>query len=276
MKIYRPARGGGFTLIEIIMALAIFSLVVMAIYASWTLIIRSAKIWLAATAQVQRERMAVHCIEEAFTSARSFAVDLPHYGFVAENGSEASLSFVARLPESFPRDGRFPDFDVRRVTFSIESGPDSQSQLVLRQNPILMEMDQTERDKPLVLAKGVSKMAFEFWDDRKKSWVDEWTATNQLPKMLKLTLDFNRPSPGGYASSQREEVSRIIQLPSIMVPTSVQRPGQQPGQPPGIQPGQPGQPGQPVPGQPGRPSGGLRPQLRPFVHPLLPASRSSS
>lgn len=244
-----------FTLIEIMMALAIFGLLLAAIYASWTLIIRSAQIGLQASARIQRERIALRTIEESLGCVRSFEADRQHYGFVAENGDGGFLSFVARLPESFPRDGRFPDFDVRRVTFSIESGPDSQSQLVLRQNPILMEMDQTERDKPLVLAKGVSKMAFEFWDDRKKSWVDEWTATNQLPKMLKLTLDFNRPSPGGYASSQREEVSRIIQLPSIMVPTSVQRPGQQPGQPPGIQPGQPGQPGQPVPGQPGRPGG---------------------
>jgi hypothetical protein len=107
-------------------------------------------------------------------------------------------------------------------------------------------MDQTEKDHPLVLAKGVNKMEFEFWDDRKKDWVDEWTATNQLPKMLKLTLGFTRPNAGGYASPQLEEVSRIIQLPSIMVPTAVQRPGQQPGQPPGQPPGLP----------PGLPPGG--------------------
>ncbi|MFO1513564.1 MAG: type II secretion system protein GspJ [Verrucomicrobiota bacterium] len=249
----RVSARRAFTLIEIMMALALFGLLVAAIYASWTLIIRSAQIGLSASARIQRERIALRTIEESLGCVRSFEADRQHYGFVAENGDGGFLSFVARLPESFPRDGRFPDFDVRRVTFSIEGGSDSQSQLVLRQNPILMEMDQTERDKPLVLAKGVNKMEFEFWDDRKKDWVDEWKATNQLPKMLKLTLSFVRPSPGG--NSQREEVSRIIQLPSIMVPIAVQRPGQQPGQPPGIQPGQPGQPGQPVPSQPGRPGG---------------------
>src|SRR6185436_3494672 len=100
-----------------------------------------------------------------------------HYGFVAEKGDNGMLSFVAQLPESFPRGGRFGDFDVRRVSFSLESGADSQSQLVLRQNPILKEMDEDERDHPLVLTKGVDKMEFEFWDDRKKDWVDEWTAT---------------------------------------------------------------------------------------------------
>jgi len=233
-----PGRRG-FTLIEIMMALAIFGLLLAAVYASWTLIVRSAQIGLQASARIQRERIALRTIEESLGCVRSFEADRQHYGFVAENGDGGYLSFVARLPESFPRGGRFGDFDVRRVTFSLESGPDSPSQLVLRQNPILMEMDQTEQDKPLVLAKGVNKMEFEFWDDRKKDWVDEWTATNQLPKMLKLTLGFTRPGSDGYASAPRTEVSRIIQLPSIMVPTAIQRPGQQPGQPPGLPPGTP-------------------------------------
>lgn len=229
----------GFTLIEIMMAMAIFGLLLAAIYASWTLIIRSAKIGLEASARIQRERIALRTIEESLGCVRSFEADRRHYGFVAENGEGGYLSFVARLPESFPRGGRFGDFDVRRVTFSVENSQDSLSQLVLRQHPILMEMDQDEQNHPLVLARGVNKMEFEFWDDRKKDWVDDWTATNQLPKMLKLTLSFTRPGPGGQVSvASREEVSRIIQLPSVMVPTAVQRPGQpgQPGQPPINQP----------------------------------------
>ena len=240
MKLRSSTRARrAFTLIEIMMAMAIFGLLLAAIYASWTLIIRSAKIGLEASARIQRERIAQSTIKEALDCVRSFEADRRHYGFVAENGDGGYLSFVARLPESFPRSGRFGDFDVRRVSFSVESGPESQSQLVMRQHPVLMEMDQDEQNHPLVLAKGVSKMEFEFWDDRKKDWVDDWTATNQLPKMLKLTLNFARPGPGGdTASSAREEVSRIIQLPSVMVPVAVQRPGQpgQPGQPPINQP----------------------------------------
>jgi general secretion pathway protein J len=223
-----PARG--FTLIEIMMALAVFGLVLAAIYASWTLIIRSAKVGIDASARIQRERIALRTIEEALTCVRSFEADRQHYGFVAENGDNGFLSFAARLPESFPRSGRFGDFDVRRISFSVESGA-LQSQLVLRQSPVLMEMDEGEQNNPLVLAKGVSKMAFEFWDDRKKNWVSEWTATNQLPKMLKLTLTFRRSNPDHASFQQAEDVSRIIQLPSIMVPTALQRPGQ-PGQQP--------------------------------------------
>jgi general secretion pathway protein J len=242
-----PPRG--FSLIEIMMAMAIFGLVLTAIYASWTLIIRSAKIGLDASARIQRERIALRTIEEALTCVRAFEADQQHYGFVAENSDDGALSFVARLPESFPRSGRFGDFDVRRVSFSLESGDNYQSQLVLRQNPVLMEMDDGERNHPLVLAKGVNKMAFEFWDDRKKDWVSEWTATNQLPKMLKLTLTFQRSNPDNASFQKPEEVSRIVQLPSIMVPTAIQRPGQ-PGQP-GAPGNQPLRPNQPTPLQPG-------------------------
>ena len=232
MKLQRTFLAArAFTLIEIMMALAVFGLVLTAIYASWTLIIRSAKVGLVSSARFQRERIALRTIEEALTCVRSYEADRQHYGFVAENGDNGFLSFVARLPESFPRSGRFGDFDVRRVSFSIESG-ESQPQLVLQQMPVLMEMDSNQQEPPLVLAEGVSKMAFEFWDDRKKDWVTEWTATNQLPKMLKLTLAFRRAVEGNVSFQQEEEVSRIIQLPSIMVPTAIQRPGQQPGQPP--------------------------------------------
>lgn len=232
----RARRRGqpAFTLIEIMMAMVIFSLVITAIYATWTLIIKSAKIGLEASAQLQRERIAMRTIEEALGCVRSFAADLRHYGFLAENGDGVILSFVARLPESFPRGGRFGDFDVRRVTFTLESGPDSERQLVLRQSPILMDPDQDEDEKvhPLVLARGVNKMEFEFWDTRQSQWVDEWTQTNQLPKMMKVTLGFivKKPNQSYGATETRQELSRIVALPAMMVPVNYQRGG---GAPPG-------------------------------------------
>ena len=237
-----------FTLIEIMMAMVIFSLVITAIYATWTLIIKSAKIGLETSAQLQRERIAMRTIEESLGCARSFAADLRHYGFLAENGDGATLSFVARLPESFPRGGRFGDFDVRRVSFSLENGSDSERQLVMRQSPILMdaEKDQDEKEHPLVLARGVNKMEFEFWDTRKNEWVDEWTQTNQIPKMIKITLGFvvKKPNQSYGATERRQEISRIVALPAMMVPVIYQRGGAR----------APGGGGQPVPGGGGQPS----------------------
>jgi len=231
MKPTGPTRVGAFTLIEIMMAMAIFALVLTAIYAIWTLILKSSKLGMAAAAQVQRERISVRVIEDALISTRSFAADLQHYGFIAENGDEATLSFVARLPKSFPRSGKFGDFDVRRVTFSVESRLGAGRELVLRQNPILMDVDVDEKEHPLVLAKGVNKLRFEFWDVRLNDWVDDWTQTNQLPKLVKVTVQFAEPNQQGSYSQRKEEVTRIIALPAITVPANWQMPGV-PGRPP--------------------------------------------
>ncbi len=234
-----PARrSAAFTLIEIMMAMAILGLVLIAIYATWTLILKSSKIGLAAAAQVQRERMAIRAIEDALTATRSFAADPQSYGFYAENGDDALLSFVARLPDSFPRSGKFHGLDVRRVTFTLVSGPDSTRELVVRQNPILMDLDEDETRYPLVLAKGVSGMEFGFWDTRLNDWVDDWKQTNQLPRLVKVTVQFQNPSQRQRYSQTREEVTRIVALPSITVPVTWQMPGP---------PGQPGAPGVPPP-----------------------------
>ena len=222
----RRQSARAFTLVEILMAMAIFGLVLVAIYSTWTLILRSKAVGEAVTAQIQRERIAVRVIEEALTSARSFAADVEYYGFFAENGENATLSFVARLPQSFPRSGRFGDFDVRRVTFAVESGRNyGEHQLVLRQQPILMDLDEDEKDHPLVLAKGVREMMFQFWDTRLNEWVDEWPQTNQLPKLIKVSLQFGSPNQSASVSSQRkDEVTRMIALPSISVPANWQTP----------------------------------------------------
>ena len=231
MKLASASSRPGFTLIEIMMAMAIFSLVLSAIYATWTTILRGSKVGLTAAAQVQRERVAMQTIEQALTAARSFQLDLQHYGFMAQNGDEALLSFVARLPKSFPRGGRFGDFDVRRVSFALEDGPNAERQLVLRQCPILMDFDRDETEHPLVLARQVKELLLEFWEPRAGEWTDTWTQTNQLPKMVKVTLRMAPPDQS-YAAA-KEEIVRIIALPAITVPPNWQRPNPGAGLPPG-------------------------------------------
>jgi type II secretion system protein J len=226
MRIKRSQRTSAFTLIEIMVALGIFGMVLTAIYATWSAILRSSKLGTDVAAQIQRDRVAVRTLEEALTSARSFEADVEHYGFLAQNGNQAALSFVARLPQSFPRSGKFGDFDVRRVTFSVESGPSFDRQLVLRQNPILMDVDADEQEHPLVLARHVQEFSVELWDLQLGDWVDEWKLTNQLPKLVKFTLRLGF-AEGGYAYSQsgaNEEVTRLIALPSITVPAMWQVP----------------------------------------------------
>jgi len=239
-----------FTLIEILIAIGIFTMVLAAIYSTWTAILRASKVGLEAAAAVQRARITGRTIEETLGSVQSFALNQAYYAFVAENGSEATLSFVSRLSPSFPRSGKFAGLDVRRVTFSLESSHDGGRQLVLRQTPLLMEMDKDEKNYPLILARNVKEFKTEFWDTRQLDWIDEWKQTNQIPPMVKVTLKL---ADNAFSSKVRQQVTRIVSLPSITVQSGWQMPRSQPGQGVG-NPNNPNNPNNPgVPGNPGAP-----------------------
>ncbi len=217
----KRALARGFTIIEIMTAMMIFGMVVTAIFASWSAIVHGSVSGNRAAATAQRSRVALRTIEDALASTRSFVADVQYYTFDADGGSEPYLSFVSKLSPSFPRSGRF-ESDVRRVTFSIESGDNSQKRLLLRQTPLLQDMDEDEQNYPVVLANDVKKFEFEFWDKQKGDWVDEWDQTNQIPQMVKFTLQL---------SADQDEVTRIVALPAIAVQASWQIPGSSLGGP---------------------------------------------
>ena len=254
----------GFTLVEILVALGIFSLVLASIYSTWTAILRASKVGTDAAAAVQRARVVSRIFEQTLISAQSFGLTMrnhpEYYSFLMQNGDAPYLEFTAHLPGSFPRGGKFDildndgikvgSFDVRRVAFSIEAGPDGSRELVLRQRPILKDFDADERDHPLVLAKNVKQFKIEVWDTRKHNdlepWVDEWkdSDTNNLPSKVKITLAL---ADAPHSTVVRDSITRIVRIPGF--PTGTVQPQWQPIVP-GGQPGLPGQlPGQVPPGQ---------------------------
>ena len=107
-----------------------------------------------------------------------------YYGFFADTaGPFAYLSFVARLPESFPGSGLFPGQPLRRVTFSV----DADKNLMLMQSTLL---DLSETPYSIKLAPKTAVFALEFYDGRLSEWVPEWIATNSLPSMVRVAIDF--------------------------------------------------------------------------------------
>jgi type II secretory pathway pseudopilin PulG len=233
----RHQSGLAFTLLEIMIAITILALILTAIFSSWTAILRASKSGLDVAAAVQRSRIALRTLEDSLGSAQCFMQNQRYYGFVAENGDEATLSFVARLSKSFPRGGKFGDLDVRRLTFSVEPGNDGSRDLVLRQTPLLMEFDIDEMEHPLVLAKNVKAFELEFWDQRQNDWTDEWLQTNQLPRLVKLTLKL---ADNAQSTQPQEEITRIVSLAANAVQPGWQMPRGGPGQP--LPPGATNQP----------------------------------
>ena len=94
----------------------------------------------------------------------------------------------------------------------------------MRQNPILMDMDEDEQNHPLVLARNVKSFAVECWDTNSVDWVDEWDYTNQIPPMVRFTLVLggNKNNNGFGNTGPELAVTRVIAFPSGTVPVAAQ------------------------------------------------------
>jgi type II secretion system protein J len=210
-----------FTLLELMLAITIFAGVMTAIYATWTAILRSSRVAQNAAAEIQRARIAVQALEQALAGAQMtlFPPNAPYYAFIEElDGPEPVLSFVARLPESYPRGGKFGDLAVRRVTFNLETDVAGRGVLLLRQTPLLFEPDIDEEENPLVLARHVDLFEITFWNPQSGDWEPEWPYTNQLPHLVQFSLGLGAPNrthldPAGV-------VTRVVVVPSGNRPSS--------------------------------------------------------
>jgi prepilin-type N-terminal cleavage/methylation domain-containing protein len=222
---FRLKRGSAkaFTLIELMLAMGIFAGIMAGIYASWYTIIRGSKSGLEAAANVQRARIAIQCVEDALLTVQVFNQNITHYSFEADSTEEfAQLSLVSKLPKSFPRSGKFGDLDVRRVTFTVEPGPDRLNQLVMRQQPYLCETNQDEELFPIVLAKDIRMFTLEFWDASKGDWVTGAAYTNQLPQMVRVSMAFGNGKSAKVAIA--DVVSRTVGMAAVVVPQQYQVP----------------------------------------------------
>ena len=225
-------KGAAFTLIEIMVAVVLFSMVVAAIYATWALIMRATTVGQNSAAQAQRQRVVLRAIGDAVMGIESFQADQQYYWFKLQNGEQPYLSFVAHLPDTYPRTGKFVgaangrDASTRRVMFSLAAGENGEKDLVLQQKPLLTDMDDDETKYPLVLAKNIKEFTIEWWgtnDMNRVDWFTDWDdkQTNTIPQMLRVHLVMGANTDLGN-NAPDFSATRIYTVPSQMMPAMVQ------------------------------------------------------
>ncbi len=209
-----------FTILEVLVALFIFSAVLTSLYATWRLVLQSNAAGLLIAANAQRARMAMQTVEEAVGSAVMFNSNT-NYAFVADtSGNFAAVSLVGHLSDSFPASGRFEGERIRRVTFMVENGPDGEPALMMRQNSMLAADTDKVESYPVLLAKDVSLFTMEFWDQRKNEYVNEWVNPRLLPPLVRITLGFGVRQR--RQSEPDELVTRVVRIYGVGVDGSLQ------------------------------------------------------
>jgi prepilin-type N-terminal cleavage/methylation domain-containing protein len=223
MNVARPRStqgrrsSGGFTLLEIVVAVFVFSLVITVVYSTWTVILKSNGTALKATASAQRARMAVRTIEDALSSALMFPTRNGEYAFIADTtGASGALSFAADLSDSFPGSGLFGGERVRRVTLMVDPGKRA---LLLQQSSIFANFDRGGGPSDFVLAHDVSEFRLEFWgplqnnQNAEAEYATEWLSTNTLPQLVRVTIGFGQTR----GNQPAEVVTRVVRLPTSAV-----------------------------------------------------------
>ena len=232
MKTSRTSQGA-FTLLEVMLAIGIFSMVLVSIYSVYSAILRAQQATRSAADAAQRARISIRAFENALVTAQMFTANMqtrnqrpPYYSFLADSSGDFSeLSFVAHLPASFPGVGRYGDHVVRRVTFSVQQGKEG-PELVMSQAPLMSSVyENSEEIYSLVLAKEVQFFIVEYWgqqrEDQQWAWVPEWTSTNALPKLVRVSLAIGKAGKSGVA---QDVVTRVIALPATAVRPDWQMP----------------------------------------------------
>ncbi len=234
----------GFTLLEIMVALALLAVIVTAVYSTWFSIVKGTAVAAKAAAAGQRSRIAMSTVLDSLLASCMYVQNQRYYSFVVSaNGDYSDLSFTAHLPNSFLRSRKFDGAEVRRLNFTIEDGPDSTKQLVLRQNVLLMDPDQDEMENPVILARNVTQFIVEFTDPKTGDWISEWDYTNQLPAKVRVTLtvgdkysDKPQETMVGTVALVSQPVQGVWQAPVGAFGSSLRPGGPQAGQKTGAQP----------------------------------------
>ena len=188
MRARRHCRA--FTLIEIVVALGLFSLIMISVFACWRCIANGTQVAQEAAAACQRARIGMKTVEMALSVAEMSTANMKYYYFLTDTSDEKFhvLSFAGRMPASFPGSGYYGDEVMRRVTFDVEKGDDDKNDLVLTQTPLLASGFEKNSPYQITLAHDVSMFILEFWSEQQGDWETSWDETNKIPPLIRVTL----------------------------------------------------------------------------------------
>jgi hypothetical protein len=185
-------------------------------------------------AQAQRQRITLRTIEDSLMAVQSFQASPQYYSFVVagdERRVGPELHRAGAGGFSAQRQVRQPDHRARfqPAPADFRSRPPPaylgfEKNLVLRQNPVLMDLDADEQQFPLVLARNVKDFKVECWNTNTLDWADEWDDTNSIPPMVRVTLTLGGNTTDSGSTAPTLAITREIAMPSGTLPIAAQQP----------------------------------------------------
>jgi len=212
MPSYCPyKKRAGFTLVEILAAVAILSLVLVGVYGLWSGSLRGWRRGSEATEVFQRQRIVMETLGELAQSAVYFASSPNLYAVIGikNPGLGDSVSFVT-ASEAFLPPSEATDAGMRRVTISLEQDDYRRTYLAIVNQPALGVTDDSKQEvQAHVVSLDVSGFFVRYLDPRDGGWYDKWEDANLIPSAMEFTVVFGQPGD----QIPQVTVTRAIDLP---------------------------------------------------------------
>jgi general secretion pathway protein J len=187
----RPAgwrSNAGFTLVEVLVALLLFSLLSLALFGTVRV---DASAWVRATShaddsdrRIHAQDLLRHLIENAYPLYLSSDPASRRIDFT---GSKNGLNFLSSAPMALANGGR------SRVVLAIEPEND-RLDLMLESNPELAVKNGQAEAARRPLVSGASAVAFSYFgrtlSGRTAEWHDDWNAQTELPRLVRVEVRF--------------------------------------------------------------------------------------
>ncbi|MGP8200254.1 MAG: prepilin-type N-terminal cleavage/methylation domain-containing protein [Limisphaerales bacterium] len=211
LKQSSPSSFSGFTLIEVMVSIAVFMLIMGSVLGCWRCVVNGKIIAENAAAAAQRARVGIRAVEDALTTSEISRMSIPYYAFLTDtSGKFAALSVAAHPPPDFPGSGLFGDNVIRRITFDVEN-VDGTNNLIMNQSPLLEALNDQNTPYPITLARDVSVFMLEFWSVQDSQWEVSFDPTNDFPAMVRVTLGVGHPA--NNADVPYDLIVRTIAMP---------------------------------------------------------------
>lgn len=178
---------GGFTLLEVIVSIALFALVMGIVYSGFTTAIRAYDAAERRVDEIERVRVVSAFIRRSVGGAHALAIAARREWTLQFDGAPQRLRYIADLPGYVGLGG------VHEVV--LELAPNgAQHALVMRRRPLAFSsIGEIEGEyETRVLAEHISGFAMRFYgrmaDDEAPDWHEQWASAKHMPLLVELAI----------------------------------------------------------------------------------------
>lgn len=204
----------GFTLIEVVVSIALFAMLMGIVYSGFSTAVRAYDAAESRVGQVERMRVISAFIRRSVSGAQALALADSGKWAVQFEGEANRIRYVADLPGYVGISG------LHEIVLELEPSGDQQD-LVLRRRALSVDRDgQLQGDfDTRVLAEGIETFSLRFYgrsdSDEEPIWEDTWQSVKHMPLLVELSLTpFGEPSWPLLLVQPRVDAIRYVRFPA--------------------------------------------------------------